>query len=54
MAGGPPHRRTVRLHTLDFVQEVAALAETAGHHPDIGFGWGYPTVSLSTEKIKRL
>jgi hypothetical protein len=25
-----------------------------GHHPDIGFGWGYATVSLRTKKIKGL
>jgi 4a-hydroxytetrahydrobiopterin dehydratase len=26
--------------------------ESEGHHPDIGFGWGYATVSLRTKKIK--
>src|ERR1700687_3491993 len=49
-------RSTVRFHNfreaLDFVQEVGELAETEGHHPDISFGWGYATVSLSTKKIK--
>ena len=30
------------------------LAEEEGHHPDIGFGWGYATVSLRTKKIKGL
>ena len=39
---------------LVFVQEVGELAETEGHHPDINFGWGYVTVSLSTKKIKGL
>jgi 4a-hydroxytetrahydrobiopterin dehydratase len=39
---------------LTFVQEVGELAETEGHHPDINFGWGYATVSLSTKKIKGL
>jgi 4a-hydroxytetrahydrobiopterin dehydratase len=39
---------------LAFVQDVGALAEAEGHHPDIGFGWGYATVSLSTKKIKGL
>ena len=39
---------------LAFVQEVGELAETEGHHPDINFGWGYVTVSLSTKKIKGL
>lgn len=40
--------------SLAFVQEVGGLAETEGHHPDISFGWGYATVSLSTKKIKGL
>jgi 4a-hydroxytetrahydrobiopterin dehydratase len=39
---------------LRFVQEVGALAEAEGHHPDISFGWGYVTVCLSTKKIKGL
>jgi 4a-hydroxytetrahydrobiopterin dehydratase len=37
-----------------FVERAAGLAETEGHHPDIGFGWGYATVSLRTKKIKGL
>ena len=40
--------------SLAFVQEVGELAEAEGHHPDISFGWGYATVSLSTKKIKGL
>src|SRR6516225_7674568 len=39
---------------LAFVQRIGELAETEGHHPDISFGWGYVTVSLSTKKIKGL
>jgi 4a-hydroxytetrahydrobiopterin dehydratase len=39
---------------FQFVERVAALAEDEGHHPDIGFGWGYATVSLHTKKIKGL
>jgi 4a-hydroxytetrahydrobiopterin dehydratase len=39
---------------LAFVQRVGDLAESEGHHPDINFGWGYATVSLSTKKIKGL
>jgi 4a-hydroxytetrahydrobiopterin dehydratase len=31
-----------------------ALAEAEGHHPDIGFGWGYARISLHTKKIKGL
>ena len=39
---------------LAFVNQVGALAEAEGHHPDICFGWGYATVSLQTHKIKGL
>jgi 4a-hydroxytetrahydrobiopterin dehydratase len=58
--GDDAHRiqRTFRFRNfreaLAFVQEVGELAETEGHHPDISFGWGYVTVSLSTKKIKGL
>jgi 4a-hydroxytetrahydrobiopterin dehydratase len=37
-----------------FVERAASLAEAEGHHPDIGFGWGYARVSLQTKKIKGL
>ncbi len=39
---------------LAFVEQVGELAEAEGHHPDISFGWGYATVSLTTKKIKGL
>ena len=39
---------------LSFVDEVGALAEAEGHHPDINLGWGYATISLYTHKIKGL
>jgi 4a-hydroxytetrahydrobiopterin dehydratase len=42
------------LDSFSFVRKVSELAETEGHHPDISFGWGYATVSLSTKKIKGL
>jgi len=42
------------LEALAFVKDVGQLAEAEGHHPDISFGWGYATVSLSTKKIKGL
>ena len=52
----PMHRTTFRYRNfreaLAFVQEVGELAETEGHHPDVSFGWGYATVSLSAKKIK--
>jgi 4a-hydroxytetrahydrobiopterin dehydratase len=37
-----------------FVERAAALAEAESHHPDIGFGWGFATISLCTRKIKGL
>jgi 4a-hydroxytetrahydrobiopterin dehydratase len=39
---------------LAFVRQVGELAEAESHHPDVGFGWGYATVSLQTKKIKGL
>ncbi len=33
---------------LEFVNRVGALAESADHHPDITFGWGYAELSLTT------
>lgn len=39
---------------LDFVNRVGALAEEEGHHPDIGFGWGYADITFYTHKIKGL
>jgi pterin-4a-carbinolamine dehydratase/uncharacterized protein YndB with AHSA1/START domain len=37
-----------------FAQRVGAIAEAEGHHPDIGLGWGYCSVSLRTHKIRGL
>ncbi len=39
---------------LFFVDDVGNLAETEGHHPDVSFGWGYATISLSIKKINGL
>ena len=33
---------------LEFVKKVGELAETADHHPDITFGWGYAEIALTT------
>jgi 4a-hydroxytetrahydrobiopterin dehydratase len=33
---------------LEFVNKVGELAETADHHPDITFGWGYAEIALTT------
>jgi len=34
--------------SLAFVNRVGTLAETADHHPDITFGYGYAELSLTT------
>lgn len=33
---------------LAFVNAVGELSESADHHPDITFGWGYADVLLTT------
>ena len=40
--------------SLRFVNEVGELAEEQGHHPDIGFGWGYAEFTVWTHKIDGL
>ena len=34
--------------SLAFVNRVGAIAETADHHPDICFGWGYAEIFITT------
>lgn len=36
---------------LAWVNRAGAIAEEAGHHPDITFGWGYVEVKLTTHSI---
>jgi 4a-hydroxytetrahydrobiopterin dehydratase len=36
---------------LEFVDDVADLAEDVDHHPDICFGWGYCQITIWTHKI---
>ncbi len=33
---------------LAFVNKVGAVAEAEQHHPDIGLGWGYVEIRLTT------
>ncbi len=40
--------------SLRFVNEVGELAEEQGHHPDVGFGWGYAEITVWTHKIDGL
>jgi 4a-hydroxytetrahydrobiopterin dehydratase len=39
---------------LDFVNEVGAMAEAEGHHPDLSLAWGKVDVQIYTHKIKGL
>ena len=36
---------------MRFANQVAGIAESEGHHPDLSVGWGYCTVRLQTHKI---
>lgn len=36
------------------VQKIAAIAEKEGHHPDLGLGWGYVDISLTTHAVDGL
>ena len=38
----------------DFVNKVSGIAEEQNHHPDIAFGWGYVTLTLTTHAINGL
>jgi len=33
---------------LAFANKIGDLAEAEGHHPDLGVGWGYVRVTLTT------
>lgn len=39
---------------LDFTNQVGALAEAEGHHPDIHLSWGKAKIELWTHKINGL
>lgn len=41
-------------HALDFVNQIADIAEHENHHPDIVFGWGYCEVFFTTHAIDGL
>ncbi len=38
--------------SFEFVKKVSAIAEENDHHPDIGFGWGYVEVALTTHELE--
>ncbi len=39
---------------LNFVNQLAAIAESEQHHPDIMLGWGYAEVVLWTHTVSGL
>jgi 4a-hydroxytetrahydrobiopterin dehydratase len=39
---------------LNFINQIAPIAEAQNHHPDIEFGWGYCKINLQTHKINGL
>ncbi len=39
---------------LGYVQKIAVVAEDEGHHPDLGLGWGYVDVTLTTHFFNAL
>ena len=41
-------------HTMDFVNKVAILSESEGHHPDLHISYGRLTIELWTHAINGL
>jgi 4a-hydroxytetrahydrobiopterin dehydratase len=39
---------------LAFVNQIGAIAEAEGHHPDLELGWGRVAVKLYTHKVDGL
>lgn len=42
------------VEALDFTNEVGAIAEEQGHHPDIALSWGKVGLTIYTHKIDGL
>ena len=42
------------VESQNFVNQVGQVSEKEGHHPDIKFGWGYATISITTHAIEGL
>ena len=38
----------------EFINKVAEISESEGHHPDISFGWGYAEIKITTHAIEGL
>ncbi|WP_435162858.1 4a-hydroxytetrahydrobiopterin dehydratase [Candidatus Pelagibacter bacterium nBUS_25] len=42
------------LESQTFINKVAEISESEGHHPDISFGWGYAEIKITTHAIEGL
>lgn len=42
------------IESIEFVNKVADIAESEGHHPDINISWNKVRLDLTTHKIKGL
>lgn len=42
------------VEAMEFASKITRVAEAEGHHPDLGVGWGYCHVTLSTHTINGL
>ncbi len=55
---GAALKRTLRFadfaEALRAVNVIGDISETANHHPDIEFGWGYVRLRVTTHDVGRL
>ena len=42
------------INSHNFINRVGEISEGEGHHPDIFFGWGYATITITTHAIEGL
>jgi 4a-hydroxytetrahydrobiopterin dehydratase len=42
------------VESLAAINRIGAIAEDEGHHPDIAFGWGYASITLTTHATHSL
>ena len=42
------------INSHNFINKVGEISEAEDHHPDIFFGWGYATITITTHAIEGL
>ena len=42
------------INSQNFINRVGVISENENHHPDITFGFGYATISITTHAIQGL